>query len=290
MSKTSTVKVPPQFEEIFKKSEEIVGRYFKERVDDPTSAKIDISGDRYILVRAASMSVEFFKIISELYSDRGLEESNAIAASLLFDFAHAIGKADAESFRKKMNLIDPVEKLSAGPIHFAYSGWAFVDISEESNPSPDENFLLIYDHVASFESDAWIKEGIKADHPVCIMNSGYSSGWCEVSFGIPLVSVELTCRAKGDKKCHFVMAPPDMVVGRIAAHVGEEGIPHIGEVGKYEIPGFFDRKIQEDKLRQKNVELKQLNEMMIGREVKMAEMKKRVADLEAQLKKLSANK
>ncbi len=27
-----------------------------------------------------------------------------------------------------MNVTDPIERLSAGPIQFAYSGWAFVKI------------------------------------------------------------------------------------------------------------------------------------------------------------------
>ena len=44
--------------------------------------------------------------------------------------------------------------------------------------------------------------------PVCLMNAGYSAGWCEVSFGIDLKAEELTCRAKGDERCVFVMAHP----------------------------------------------------------------------------------
>jgi hypothetical protein len=56
---------------------------------------------------------------------------NNIARQLFFDIAHAIGMNNARNFHKKMNLKDPVEKLSAGPAHFSYSGWAFVDIFPE---------------------------------------------------------------------------------------------------------------------------------------------------------------
>ncbi|MFO9273182.1 hypothetical protein SDA20_15840, partial [Legionella pneumophila serogroup 1] len=72
----------------------------------------------------------------------------------------------------------------AGPPHFAFSGWAFVDILPESKPTPDENFYLVYNHSYSFESSAWLKANKKNKFPVCIMNAGYSSGWCEESFGL----------------------------------------------------------------------------------------------------------
>jgi hypothetical protein len=43
------------------------------------------------------------------------------------------------------------------------------------------------------------------------MNAGYSSGWCEESFGVPLVAQEILCRAKGVNYCRFIMAHPDMI-------------------------------------------------------------------------------
>ena len=58
----------------------------------------------------------------------------ASARNILFDLAHAIGKSDAHNFHTQMGLSDPVARLSAGPIHFAYSGWAFVDIDPASSP------------------------------------------------------------------------------------------------------------------------------------------------------------
>ena len=81
---------------------------------------------------------------------------------------------------------DPLAKLAAGPVQFAYSGWAFVDILEGSTPTPDDDFFITYNHPFSFESDSWLRAGKQTDVPVCIMNSGYSSGWCEESYGVPL--------------------------------------------------------------------------------------------------------
>ena len=244
----SAVRVPEAFAPIFEKAQDYVDRYFQERRFDPAAGTIEIFGQRYMLVRAGAMSVEFFDQIMRLYEDKGEEEALAVARSMLFDIAHAIGASDARNFHARMALVDPIEKLSAGPVHFAYSGWAFVDISAESRPSPDENFYLLYDHPYSFESDSWLKAGKPVDFPVCVMNAGYSSGWCAESFGLTLVASEILCKAKGDEWCRFIMAPPD----RIEAHIGEylQREPHIArKVTSYEIPGFFTRKQAEDELR-----------------------------------------
>jgi len=244
-----TVKVPQQFEPIFQKAQESVAKFFSEKKEEPSKGTIEIFGERYILVRAASMSVDFFETVAALYEKEGKEEANNIARQLLFDIAHAIGKQDARSFHKKMNLQDPIEKLSAGPVHFAHAGWAFVDIFPESSPSPDENCYLIYDHPYSFESGAWRAAGKKPDFPVCIMNAGYSSGWCEESFGLGLVATEIMCQAKGDPACRFIMAPPSRVEGHIAAYLKKE--PELAKrISHYEVPGFFKRKEAEEALRE----------------------------------------
>ncbi len=243
-----TVRVPPPFEGLFAQAQEYVSRFFAERHDCPEQARIEIFGQRYMLVRARSMSVEFFEQIQRLYSDKGQAEVVSVARSLLFDIAHAMGMSDARDFAERMHLHDPIAKLSAGPIHFAHAGWAFVDISAESAPSPDENFYLLYDHPYSFECDSWLSEGKRTEFPVCVMNAGYSSGWCEASFGVPLVSAEIQCRAKGDEQCRFIMAHPTRIEGFIQAYF--RGKPDAAKpTTHYEIPGFFSRKKQEDELR-----------------------------------------
>jgi len=243
-----TVRVPPQFEPLFAQAQEYVGRFFAERQDSPEHARIEVFGQRYMLVRARSMSVEFFEMIQRLYSDKGEVEARSVARSLLFDIAHAMGLSDARDFAERMHLEDPIAKLSAGPIHFAHAGWAFVDISEDSRPSPDENFYLLYDHPYSFECDSWISAGKRTDFPVCVMNAGYSSGWCEASFDVPLVSAEILCRAKGDEHCRFIMAHPAHIQAHIQAYFQAQP-DHAHDTRGYEIPGFFSRKKQEDELR-----------------------------------------
>ncbi|HEX7965504.1 MAG TPA: EAL domain-containing protein [Gammaproteobacteria bacterium] len=251
-ARLTSVKVPEQFETPFLRAQEYVTRYFSNRVEQPDTATISIAGERYVLLRAASLSVEFVEMVTKLYQDKGKEEARSVANNLLFDLAHALGKADARSFQQKMAVSDPIDNLSAGPIHFAFSGWAFVDISPESRPSPDEDYFLLYDHPFSFESHSWLAKNRRSDAPVCVMNAGYSSGWCEESFGLPLVAVEIECLAAGGEQCRFIMAPPS----RIEEHLKRHARQHAAATGVARapapVPEFFQRKRLEEELRQAN--------------------------------------
>jgi len=243
----NTVTVPEDFYGVFLKAQEYVESYFSKAQKTPEKGSISFSGERYILIRAASISKEFFDMMMHLYRDRGEKEARSLSFNYLFDMAHSIGKADAKSFFSKMKVDDPIEKLSAGPVHFAYTGWASVNIYPMSNPTPDENFYLIYDHPYSFEADTWIEKHEKTDFAVCVMNAGYSSGWCEESFGIPLVTFEIECRAKGDRHCRFIMAPPSRIKEYIDRYQKHEYVPTL-DAEQIDIPEFFIRKRLEDEL------------------------------------------
>lgn len=247
LSKGNSVKVPEPMQELFDVAEQTVNEYFRTLNMDPSKGTIEINDQRYVLVRASALSNDFLETIQRLYADRGEAEAMSIGKNFLFDIAHVIGMNDARNFHVKMNLTDPISKLSAGPIHFAYSGWAFVDILPESNPSPDENFYLIYNHPYSFEADSWIRAGKKSSTPVCIMNAGYSSGWCEESFGIALTAAEVTCTAKGDEHCTFIMSPPHKIQEHLE-RFNKDNKNKYSKKEQYEIPTFFDRKRVEEEM------------------------------------------
>src|SRR5688572_5087162 len=115
-----TVKVPKKIQPLFDKAEETVGEYFSHLKMDPTHGIIEIHDERYVLVRASALSHDFLKTIQHLYADRGEKEALAIGKDFLFDIARVIGKNDAKRFHAEMNLTDPIAKLAAGPVHFAY--------------------------------------------------------------------------------------------------------------------------------------------------------------------------
>lgn len=247
----ATIKAPDEFKEVFDIAQDTVGEYFQNIEFDPCRALVSVDNERYLLLRASSLSFEFLKNIQNLYKDRGPEDALQIGLDFLFDMAHVIGMEDAKKFHEQMQVTTPIAKLSAGPIHFAYTGWAFVDILPESNPTPDDNYYLKYHHPYSFEAASWIKAGKVAQKPICIMNSGYSSGWCEESFGMPLTSVEISCRARGDENCTFIMAPPHKIKEYIAKEQHSKS---------FHIPVFLDRKEAEEKLKKAKYQLERANE------------------------------
>lgn len=238
-----TVSVPPPVQPVFDKAEKVVGDYFSNMKFRPGQGTIEVNDQRYVLVRASALSIDFFQKLLDLYADRGKDEAILIGRSFLFDIAHVIGLGDAGNFHRAMKLEEPLARLSAGPVHFAYSGWAYVDILPESHPSPDDNFFLKYRHPFSFEADSWLRQKKTADFPVCVMNAGYSSGWCEASFGIPLTAVEISCRAKGDSHCTFIMAPPHRINDYLEKDMSA------GETKVYDVPMFFERKQAEEAIK-----------------------------------------
>jgi two-component system, cell cycle sensor histidine kinase and response regulator CckA len=248
------VRVPPALREVFAQAEEVVGRFFSERVHDPANGKIEIHGERYLLVRAAALSVEFFDLVRSLYGEERREEAEEFARAILFDLAHAIGGTDEQNFQQLMNVTEPFARISAGPVQFAHAGWASVDVSDESVAKADDDYCLVFDHPYSFEADAWLRAGRLSDWPVCIMSAGYSSGWCEASVDQKLVSAEILCRGKGDEACRFVMAPPHRISAQIDAYIARH--PDIApRAAGFRIPDFFARKRAEESLRKRQSEL-----------------------------------
>jgi son of sevenless-like protein len=186
---------------LFAKAEATMDEFFADLEREPEKGQIHIQGVRYMLMRTESMSIELHEELRKTFGEAG-------ARQIRYRLAKACGMRDAKLFAERLGIEDPDMLLALGPVHFAHVGWANVDIFDESRPEPSEDYFLAYDHPYSFEAAAYLDNGIVSEHPVCHMNAGYSTGWCQVSFGVDLEAEELTCRAKGDEQCIFVMAHP----------------------------------------------------------------------------------
>ncbi|MHA1295197.1 MAG: V4R domain-containing protein [Promethearchaeota archaeon] len=198
-NEVQTVDVPPEFEPLFSKAEETVAKYLDNMDWSPVKGTLIIGGSWYALLSAESLQDIPKSLGQDL--DILIEKAN----KLFYKLAKNIGKDDARRFIYKMGLTDPVAKLSAEPVHFAFTGNACVSFLP-SNPVPNDSFLLRYDHPQSFEADEYIrKNGPTSKILICMWNSGYSAGWCNKAFGIELEAREILCRAMGHKNCRFVM-------------------------------------------------------------------------------------
>ncbi len=201
-----TVKVPAPFEPLFQVAEKYVDALFKEFKHEPSKGTIHIGGERYILIRGEGLFVALF---DQLEKSFGMEQ----AQEFIYNMARIIGRSDSKDFSINRKLTDPNEKLSTGPVHFAYSGWAFVDIYPSSKPSPDQNYFLHYQHPNTFESEIYKRKGTKPTNPICYFSAGYSAGWCSEAYGVEVHAREMTCTACGDPRCEFIMAPYDKLDG-----------------------------------------------------------------------------
>jgi signal transduction histidine kinase/predicted hydrocarbon binding protein len=263
-SSPQVVHVPPELCSLFDKVAGTIRALFAKAEIDPARARIAIDDERYLLIRASAFSIDFLDALVQLYADRGERDALAIARGFLFDIAHTIGLKDAPTIHDKLGSKEPLEKLTGGPVLFAYTGWAQVKILPSSNPVPDDTFCLVYEHPYSFEAQSFLDAGRVSAGPVCIMNAGYSSGWCQASFGIELTSVEVTCKARGDAACCFVMAPPHLVNARVREHfaVDLEGLV----AGGFDVPMYFERKRAEEEVRRSLARLEAAQAELVRRE------------------------
>ena len=205
------MKAPEAFAGPFIKAQDYVSQFFGKESRDPTKGEIRIGGQRYVLLSAISLPA----IRKEVSKTLGEDTANMI----IYNIGKACGMHDAKVYIKAMNVTDPMDKLSAGPIQFSYRGFAFVNLFPECRPSADENCFFIYDHPNSFELEP-LDGAEKPTKPVCNFNAGYSAGFVTTSFGIPVEAREIMCKAMGGKACRFVMAHRD----RIMDHLTKEKI------------------------------------------------------------------
>ena len=216
-NEVQTADVPPDFEPLFSKAEEHVAKFFDDIDWAPEKGSLMIGGNRYVLMSAESLQ-DIPKSLSEDLSIH-IDKAN----KLYYRLAKSVGKADARRFIYKMGLTKPIEKLAAGPVHFAFTGNARVAFLP-SNPVPDDTFLLRYDHPKSFEADEYLrKNGPNSKYAICLWNAGYSAGWCSEAFGMDLDGREISCRAMNHKHCRFVLATPEKLEEMVKKTL-EEGL------------------------------------------------------------------
>jgi predicted hydrocarbon binding protein len=204
----TTVRVPAPFELLFDQAEKYVREHFERLERRPERGTIHIGSERYVLVRAESLSRGFLEVMRDVI---GEEE----AFKFWYRMARVIGREDARTFCAERKLTDGPSRLSTGPVHFAFTGWARVEIDDRSKPASDDTYYLEYTHPNTFESETWTKSGQKSNVPVCVFSAGYSAGWCSEAFGVEVHAREVTCVAAGQSECRFVMSPWDRLEGHV---------------------------------------------------------------------------
>jgi predicted hydrocarbon binding protein len=202
------VQCPAPFDPLFLQAETLLEPDFQDQRWDPAHGALLVGGERYVLYRSMSMALHLREELERVVGPA--------ADTVIYRFGKACGAADAAYYFERHPQDSPAQRLAMGPVAFALGGYAVVQVLPESSPSPDEDFLLTYDHPNSYEAEAYIRSGNRPEGPVCSLNSGYSAGWCGKAFGLVLEAKEVSCLARGDAHCRFVMAPAARLRQRVA--------------------------------------------------------------------------
>ena len=190
--------VPPEMLAVFERARETVQGYFADLATVPARGRVEVSKDRFILARTDSLSRVLRSVLADIYGERGSDQ-------LLYSFGRAVGRREAQSFFERFQLTEPMERFGFGPTYFSFSGWAFVNLLYPSHPVASEEFLLVFSIQNSFEAEGYVASRQMTDKPICHINAGYLTGWCEESFSIPLETRELFCSARGEGFDLFLM-------------------------------------------------------------------------------------
>jgi predicted hydrocarbon binding protein len=209
----TSVRVPPGLAPAFEFAQAMVRRLFADTVHAPDQGTIHIGGERYVLVRADSFYLGWFTAMTAVFG-------RTAAMGFIYNTAREIGRSDCAAFSDKLGLSDGVARLASGPVHFAYAGWAFVEIFEDSSPASDDSYFLHYAHPNTFETEVLRARETASEECACMFSAGYSAGWCTAAFGVEVHAREIRCLARGDDLCEFIMAPEKRLDEHVARLMG----------------------------------------------------------------------
>jgi len=192
------VKCPPALAPLFAAGEAQLTAVLDDRSWDPETGTHQLEGDRYVLFRAEAIALNIREEIKKV-----LGES---ADAVMYKIGKGIGASTSGKVAIKYPDLPPEPLMALGPLAIALGGLANSTILEGSNISPDDSFVMFYEHSNSFEADSFKEKGIATSKNVCFLLAGFMAGWCSEAFGFPIDSREVSCTARGDDKCLFVMS------------------------------------------------------------------------------------
>ncbi len=196
-----TVEAPPDMAPMIEAIEAKYEEFFKNDLKyHPEQGRIELIGDNVMFIGLRTLALSLKDELDSVLGEMGRD-------MLIYRLGQSFGRSEAERLLPKLGLDSPVERIAAGPIWAAYSGFVRVRLLPGSRPVEGDDYFLVYDHPNNFEAQLWKGDGRSADQNICYFNGGYSSGWCGVVAGVDLDAEEIMCEAAGDPVCRFIMFP-----------------------------------------------------------------------------------
>eukprot|EP01117_Protostelium_nocturnum_P011636 TRINITY_DN422_c0_g1_i1.p1 TRINITY_DN422_c0_g1~~TRINITY_DN422_c0_g1_i1.p1 ORF type:complete len:1126 (+),score=391.72 TRINITY_DN422_c0_g1_i1:292-3669(+) len=181
---------------------------------------------KYIFMRGESLSSSFFTYFNRLFGDENEENATKMCSKLLFEIGKSLGTSDMRYYSEEVSFSNSQEKLYFLPHVLVESGWGRLtvhQIARHVTKAGLQSVSLKLELTNSLEVAGWqsTKNRIRInsssqDSPVCVMVSGYISGWVSEAYNIPTVCVEISCsccrKNPGSGSCQFVVSSPSRIL------------------------------------------------------------------------------
>lgn len=175
-------------EEIEKRAKEVMKILGKDK-NFSEDFKIELFGNRYVLLSTTYFPYECMKDMEELFG--------GVGDFVLYRGGKRVGKKLVKEYNEyvKDKSLSIYDVLSAVGWYF---GWALGEYIKEG-----KNFrMILYD---SFEAESYLKNEGKSDKPVCHFMRGVLTGIVEEAEGEKYEGKELKCMAQGYNYCEFLI-------------------------------------------------------------------------------------
>eukprot|EP00002_Diphylleia_rotans_P022776 TRINITY_DN4474_c0_g1_i6.p1 TRINITY_DN4474_c0_g1~~TRINITY_DN4474_c0_g1_i6.p1 ORF type:complete len:926 (+),score=218.40 TRINITY_DN4474_c0_g1_i6:252-3029(+) len=248
--------------------------FFNDFTQDGMKGTLEMSGERFIMMRSRSISVDFFNLIQELYGFGRKNDSRKLASNTLFDLSHSTGLNDGRFYTTNIR-VDPrmgdvkEQQLKIASALLAQSGWGVAQLAYINDHSSPQQVSILMEVSNSFESQSYVASSTKIEFPSCIMTAGYLSGWCQSCYGSKFVATEVSCCAMGDDVCRFLIGHPDAMDEHLKRYRVSIHSKTSTSLNTLYTPELFERKRVEDTLQQAHeaaetalVELRQERELL----------------------------
>jgi hypothetical protein len=118
-----------------------------------------------------------------------------------------MGRSDAKAFIDTYRPVNEIAKLASGLVHMAHAGLASVEVLADTIAKQDDTFFFHYTCPSTFETEVLRDHGRRSIRCACFYSAGYAAGWCTEALNMHLHVREMVCKARGDDRCEFIMAP-----------------------------------------------------------------------------------
>jgi predicted hydrocarbon binding protein len=166
---------------------------------DPQHGIAKLGGSRMVICGTEATGALFQELINV---------GDTIGAQVVMRrFGEASGHERARTVKKEFAPADKMDWLAFGPALHAWEGVGLPKLAQFEHDAPAKHYLLVVEFKDSYLAEQYTRVLGPASEPVCWQLAGYIAGYCSEVFDLDLHCREVSCTAKGDDHCEFVVKP-----------------------------------------------------------------------------------